>query len=157
MRLNHEYWCEPECTWQTNSIKNPATSERLDSWTSRHWRGIELVFKWLDCFTVWPIFSTRLITRMKSFTFFYFIVSFVCVCGCVCVCVCVGGGVLTSNAFTIWCCIQISRPLRVFRRHFSITGYFLNGLYIWNLLQTAYNFIFWANKQHWFRKWPGAN
>ena len=29
---------------------------------------------------------------MKSFTLFYFIVSFVCVCGCVCVCVCVWGG-----------------------------------------------------------------
>ena len=27
-----------------------------------------------------------------------------------------GGGVLSSNAFTIWCCIPISRPPRVFRR-----------------------------------------
>ena len=24
MRLNHEYWCEPECTWQTNSINKTA-------------------------------------------------------------------------------------------------------------------------------------
>ena len=49
MRLNHEYWCEPECTWQTNSINKTATSERLDSWASRLWRGIELVFKSLHC------------------------------------------------------------------------------------------------------------
>ena len=48
MRLNHEYWCEPECTWQTNSINKTTTSERLDSWASRLWRGIELGFKSLD-------------------------------------------------------------------------------------------------------------
>ena len=56
MRLNHEYWCEPECTWQTNSITKTATSERLDSWASRIWRGIEIVFKPLHRFTVRPIF-----------------------------------------------------------------------------------------------------
>ena len=102
MRLNHEYWCEPECTWQTNSINKTATSERLDSWASRLWRGIELVFKSLHCFTVRPIFSTRPITRMKSFSFFFFFLG--------------GGGMLSSNAFTIWCCIPISRPPRVIRR-----------------------------------------
>ena len=74
MRLNHEYWCEPECTWQTNSINKTATSERLDTWASRLWRGtcIELVFKSLDWITVRPIFSTRPITKVKSFAFFYF-------------------------------------------------------------------------------------
>ena len=71
MLLNHEYWCEPECTWQTNSINKTATSERLDSWASRLWRGIGLVFKSLDCFTVWPNFSTRPITRIQSFFFFW--------------------------------------------------------------------------------------
>ena len=71
MRLNHEYWGEPDCTWQTNSINKTATSERLDSWASRRWRGIELVFKSLDCFTVRPIFSTKPITRIKSFSFFF--------------------------------------------------------------------------------------
>ena len=95
MRLNHEYWCEPECTWQTNSIYKTATGDRLDSWASRHWRGIELVFKSLDCFTVRPIFSTVLITRMKSFSLRFFFFFF---------------------AFTIWCCIPISRAPRVFRR-----------------------------------------
>ena len=50
IRLNHEYWCE--CKWQTNSINKAATSDRLDSWASRLWRGIGLVFKSLDCFTV---------------------------------------------------------------------------------------------------------
>ena len=75
--------------------------------------GIELVFKSLDCFTVRPIFSTRLITRIKSFSFFFFFL---------CVCVCGGGGggggggCISSNAFTIWCCIPISRPPRVIRR-----------------------------------------
>ena len=70
MRLNHEYWCELECTWQTNSTNKTATSDRLDSWASRHWRSIEQVFRSLDCFTVLLIFSTRLITRIKSFSFF---------------------------------------------------------------------------------------
>ena len=59
MRLNHEYWWEPECTWQTNSINKTATRERLDSWASRLWRGIELIFKSLDCFTVRPIFFNQ--------------------------------------------------------------------------------------------------
>ena len=76
MRLNHEYWCEPECTWQTNNINKTTTSERLDNWASRLWRGIELVFKSLDCFTVRPIFSTRPITRMRSFSFYSFIYIF---------------------------------------------------------------------------------
>ena len=77
MRLNHEYWCEPECTWQTNSINKTTTRERLDSWASRLWRGIyELVFKSLDCFTVRPIFSTRPITRMKSFIYLFILFYF---------------------------------------------------------------------------------
>ena len=105
MRLNHEYWCEPECTWQTNSINKTNTSERLDSWASRLWRGIELVFKSLDCFTVRPIFSTRPITRKKSFSFYSFIHLFIYFLR-----------VLSSNAFTIWCCIPIIRPPRVIRR-----------------------------------------
>ena len=29
MPLNHEYWCEPEYTWQTNSVNRAATSDRL--------------------------------------------------------------------------------------------------------------------------------
>ena len=108
MRLNHEYWCEPDCTRQTNKT---ATSERLDSWASRLWRGIELVFKSLDCFTVrqYFIFSTRPITRTKRFSFILSYFYFYFFCGG-------GGGVLSSNAFTIWCCISISRPPRVIRR-----------------------------------------
>ena len=80
MRLNHEYWYQ--CTWQTNNINKRATSDRLDSWASRHSRGIELVFLSLDCFTVRlfhsaTIFSTRLITRMKRvFWFLIFIYLF---------------------------------------------------------------------------------
>ena len=77
MRLNHEYWCQPECTWQTNSINITATSDRPDSRASSHWRGIELVFKSLDCFTTRPFFSTKLITRMKSFSLFFYFVLFI--------------------------------------------------------------------------------
>ena len=97
-----------------NSINKTATSERLDSWASRLWRGIELVFKSLHCFTVRPIFSTRPITRMKIFSLFLVLFFFL------------GGGVLSSNAFTIWCCIPISRPPRVirrFKRRSCLSGY----------------------------------
>ena len=132
MRLNHEYWCELECTWQTNSINKTTTSDRRDSWASSHWRGIDLVFKSIDCFTVRPIFSTRLITRMKSFSFFLFhliyLIYFYFGGGGGGVGVCGGGvgwgvggggrggGVLSSIAFSIWCRIPISRPPMVLRR-----------------------------------------
>ena len=101
MQLNHEYWCEPECTWQTNGINKTATSERLDSWASRLWRGIELVFKSLDCFTERPIFSTRPITRIKSFSLLG------------------GGGGGSCSApmhLLFGAGIPISRPPRVIRR-----------------------------------------
>ena len=39
--------------------------------TLERYRYSELVFKSLDCFTVRPIFSTRPITRIKSFSFFF--------------------------------------------------------------------------------------
>ena len=42
MRLNHEYWCEPECTWQTNSI-NTATSWQLGFQTlERYWASFQV-------------------------------------------------------------------------------------------------------------------
>ena len=63
---------------RTVSTKQPQVIERLDSWASRLWRGIELIFK---SHATRPIFSTRPITRVKSFFFL-----------CVCVCVCGGGG-----------------------------------------------------------------
>ena len=115
-----QYW---KCDWtmdigaNLNAHGKRTVSTKQPHWVkdfrraSRLWRGIGLVFKSLHCFTVRPIFSTRPITRMKSFWFFF------------------GGGcVLSSNAFTIWCCIPISRPPRVIRRfkrrscHFSNTG-----------------------------------
>ena len=62
MRPNHEYWCE--CTWRTNGINNTAISDRLDlRWQlSYQWhrRGIELVFKSLDCFTKWLFHSATI-------------------------------------------------------------------------------------------------
>ena len=113
------YW---RCDWTMNiganrnahgkrtvSINKTTTSERLDSWASRLWRGIELVFKSLDCFTVRPIFfqPDRLL-EWSVFHFIYFYL-FIFFGG-------VGVGVLSSNAFTIWCCIPIIRPPRVIRR-----------------------------------------
>ena len=69
MRLNHEYWCEPECTWQTNSINKTATSWQLGFQTlKRYWASFQV--------TVRPVFSTRPITRMKSFSFFYLFIFF---------------------------------------------------------------------------------
>ena len=93
-----------------NAHGKTATSEILDSWASRLWRGtgIELVFKSLDCFTERPCFSTRPITRIKSFCLFIYLFIYFFFFG--------GGGVLSSNAFTIWCCIPIPRPPRVIRR-----------------------------------------
>ena len=73
-----QYW---KCDWtmniganrnahgkQTVSTKQPhkSRSERLDSWASRLWRGIELVFKSLDCLTV------RLLELRVVFFFFFF-------------------------------------------------------------------------------------
>ena len=80
------------------AVCKTGTSERLDSWASRLWRGIELVFKSLDCF-----FQPCRLLELRVFIFIFF-----------------GGGegVLSSNAVTIWCCIPISRPPRVIR-HFK--------------------------------------
>ena len=62
MRANHEYWCK--CTWRTNAINKTATSDRLDlRWQlgfQWHRRGIELVFKSLDCFTKWLFHSATI-------------------------------------------------------------------------------------------------
>ena len=62
MRPNHEYWCK--CTWQTNGINKTATNDRLDlrwqlgfQWHQGH---IELVFKSLDCFTKWMLYSATI-------------------------------------------------------------------------------------------------
>ena len=69
MRLNHEYWCEPECIWQTNSINKTARSWQLGFQTlERYWASFQV--------TVRPFFSTRPITRMKSFSFIYLFIYF---------------------------------------------------------------------------------
>ena len=71
MRPNHEYWCK--CRWQTNGINKTATSAR-PPWVrwqlgfQWHRRGIELVFKSLDCFTV-PPFSCCYICIVVFFFF----------------------------------------------------------------------------------------
>ena len=62
MRPNHEYWCK--CTWRTNGINKTATSDSLDlHWQlgfQWHRRGIELVFRSLDCFTKWLFHSATI-------------------------------------------------------------------------------------------------
>ena len=55
----------------------------------------------------------------RGFFLFVFVCFFVCFFG--------GEGVLSSIAFTIWCCIPISRPPRVFRR-FKRRSCFINYL-----------------------------
>ena len=69
MHMANEQYQQNNHKWKTWPV---------DSWASRLWRGtgIELVFKSLDCFTLRPIFSTRPITRIKSFSFFLFIFFF---------------------------------------------------------------------------------
>ena len=131
MRLNHEYWCEPECTWQTDCINKTATSERLDSWASRLWRGIELVFKSLHCFTVRPIFRPGRLLEWRVFFFFCFVLFW-------------GGGMLSSNAFTIWCCIPISRPPRVIRRLKRSSCMFM----IWDSRHEDL-LLYWLSFKHW--------
>ena len=108
MRPNHEYCCA--CTWQMNGINKTATSDRLDHcWQldfQWHRRGIGLIFKSLDCFTMRLFHSTTSsgwLPGWRVLLFFYF---FVCVCLTY----------LSYNVLTIWCRILISRPPRVFRR-----------------------------------------
>ena len=114
MRPNHEYWCK--CTCQTNGINKTATCDRLDHcW---HRTGIELVFKSLDCFTV-RLFHNATIFLLQhiyllSETFFTLCV-YVRGGGGVGGLPRFGGGARSSNVFTIWCRILISRPPMVFR------------------------------------------
>ena len=135
------YW---KCDWTMNiganwnahgkrtvSTKQPQVKD-LTSWASRLWRGtgIELVFKSLDCFTVQPFFSTRPITRSKSFSFFFFFFFFLGGGGGG------GGGVLSS--FYYLCCIPISRPPRVIRRFkrrscFIVVILWVIGRSIWSI------------------------
>ena len=104
IRPNHEHWCK--CTWQTSGINKTATGDRLDlHWQlgfQWHRRGIELLSKSLDCFTM------RLFHSATTFRCY------------ICTCICylklhqadyqVGEGffylnlvgALSSNVFTIW-------------------------------------------------------
>ena len=97
MRLNHEYWCEPECTWQTNSINEQYQQN------NHKWKTWQLGFKTLERYwasfqvtrlfhSATQFFSTRPITRMKCFSFYLFLFIHFFLGG-------VGVGVLSSNAF----------------------------------------------------------
>ena len=102
-----QYW---KCDWTMNIGANRnAHGKRTVSTKQpqvKKWKTWQLGFQTLERY--WASFQvTRLfhsaITRTKRFFFFFF----------------EGGGgvcVLSSNAFTIWCCILISRPPRVIRR-----------------------------------------
>ena len=72
MRPKHEYWCK--CTWRTNGINKTATSDRLDlRWQlgfQWHRRGIELVFKSLDCFTKWLFHSATIFLLSHMYLLF---------------------------------------------------------------------------------------
>ena len=93
-------------TVSTNSINKTTTSERLDSWASRIWRGIELVFKSLDCFTVRPNFFQP--DRLLEWSVFHFIYFYLFIF--------LGGGGGGAQLQCIWCCIPMIRPPTVIRR-----------------------------------------
>ena len=100
---------------QQKSHKWQTSIEQLTVWQlgfQWHRRGIELVFKSLDCFTKRPFFTatyvfvvgwnvTRLITRLKSFCFFK---------------TSIWWGSTQLQCIYYLCRILISRPPRVFRR-----------------------------------------
>ena len=50
MRLNHEYWCEPECTWQTKSINN----HKWKTWQL----GFQTLERYLASFQVTRLFHS---------------------------------------------------------------------------------------------------
>ena len=50
------------------TVCKTGTSERLDSWASRLWRGIGLVFKSLDCF----FFQPGRLLELRVFILFFF-------------------------------------------------------------------------------------
>ena len=67
MRLNHEYWCEPECTWQTNSINKTAT--QVKKWKT--WQlGFQTLERYWASFQVTRLFHSA-ITRIKSCCVFF--------------------------------------------------------------------------------------
>ena len=139
MRLNHEYWCEPECTCMANE-QYQQNSHKWETW--------QLGFQTLERY--WASFQvTRLFHSATNFfnqtdywnegfcIFFYiFIYLFIFLGG--------GGGVISSNAFTIWCCILISRSPRVIKRFkrrschiYMFETEFKNAFYVSNVTQKA--------------------
>ena len=98
MRPNHE--CRCECIWQTNGINKTATSDRLDHcWQlgfQWHRKGIELVYKSLDCLTVRPFFVATNVFFVSSFFFWG-----VGVGGWV------GGGMVRVAAVCVWAYLDL--------------------------------------------------
>ena len=144
--MNHD-WCK--YTWRTNGINKTATSDRLDlHWQlgfQWHRRGIELVFKSLDCFTKWLFHSatiffaatyvfvvwnfTRLITRLKRIFFCFFLTS-------------IWWGSTQLQCIYYLRRILISRPPRVFRRFKRRSCYTM--LKFWGFLDLRARMRFWT-------------
>ena len=61
MRLNHEYWCEPECTWQTNSINKTATSESTKDFQDSWQLGFQTLERYWASFQVTRLFHSATI------------------------------------------------------------------------------------------------
>ena len=94
MRLNHECWCEPECTWQTNSINKTATGDRQLGFQTleRYWASFQVTRLFHSATIFFRLIATiffKLITRMKSFSLFFFLFFFFGEVG--------GWGVVDSN------------------------------------------------------------
>ena len=144
MRPNHKYWCK--FTWRTNGINKTATSDRLDlRWQlgfQWHRRGIELVFKSLDCFTMGPFFCCHIyicclkLHQADNMIEVFFNLFFVCVLG--------GGGALSSNVFTI-CAVYWSLGRR---GYFGVSN--VVPVFSWKNVQMFFLFVF-QLKKHFYR------
>ena len=144
-------------------INKTATGDRLDHcWQldfQRHWRGVELAFKSLDCFTIRLFHSATTLVLLhmyllletsphwllgvRVFIFLYLIFrgwgwglgwSYLSR---------FGGEALNSDVFTIWCFILISRSSRVFWRFKRRSCISYQWFALLNLLRICVVHIYW--------------
>ena len=69
MRLNHEYWGEPDCTWQTNSIKAQQNSHKWKTWQL----GFQTLERYWASFQVTRLFhsATNFLLELRVFHLFF--------------------------------------------------------------------------------------
>ena len=143
-----QHW---KCDWTMNIGANRnAHGKRTVSTKQpqvKKWKTWQLDFQTLERY--WASFQvTRLlhsaITRIKSCFFFFFFFFLKGGGG--------GGGGGSSNAFTIWCCILISRPPRVIRRFKRRSCLWMKRFLFWlKFLWRLFLRVQLAITQHWLR------